>query len=167
MKEVFTISTITYREIPSPREKSAVCENTLRALPDWFGNEAAIVDYAGQVRGLPLCAAFDGDVPVGFVALKRHNEFTAEVCVMGVLQAYHRRGIGKKLIEWCEGQCAAQGMRFLTVKTLDASAESAGYGRTRAFYRACGFIPLEVFPTIWDEDNPCLFLAKCMSETCK
>jgi len=158
---------ITYREIESPNEKSAICENTLRVLPDWFGNEAAIVDYAEQVRDLPLCAAFDGDAPIGFVAFKRHNECTAEVCVMGILQAYHRHGIGRKFIEWCEGLCVARGMRFLTVKTLDASAESAEYGRTRAFYRAVGFIPLEVFPTIWDERNPCLFLAKCMSETCK
>ena len=27
-------------------------------------------------------------------------------------------------------------------------------------HRKEGFLPLEVFPTFWDEDNPCLFLAR-------
>ncbi len=49
---------------------------------------------------------------------------------------------------------------FLTVKTLDESADYPPYNGTRAFYRKEGFLPLEVFPTFWDEDNPCLFLAR-------
>ena len=34
------------------------------------------------------------------------------------------------------------------------------YARTRSFYYKMGFVPLEVFPLFWDEDNPCLFLVK-------
>ena len=48
----------------------------------------------------------------------------------------------------------------LTVKTLDASAEYEPYERTRAFYQKMGFIPLEVFTTFWNEENPCLYFAK-------
>lgn len=52
---------------------------------------------------------------------------------------------------------------FLTVKTLDESAEYPPYDSTRAFYRKEGFLPLEVFSTFWDEDNPCLFLARTVN----
>ena len=37
---------------------------------------------------------YDGERPVGFLAVKVHNAFTAEVCVMGILKEYHRMGIG-------------------------------------------------------------------------
>jgi hypothetical protein len=46
------------------------------------------------------------------------------------------------------------------VKTLDESAEYEPYNKTRAFYQKMGFIPLEVFTTFWNEENPCLFMAK-------
>jgi len=148
------------REIALPEEKSALCERVLRALPDWFGNEEALVAYAGSSAKMPLYAAFVDDAAVGFVTVKAHNPFTAEVYVMGILPAYHRLGIGRALIARCEKVCRESGRRFLTVKTLDASAESEEYARTRMFYKAMGFCPLEVFPLLWDERNPCLFLAK-------
>ena len=43
---------------------------------------------------------------------------------------------------------------------LDESRESKSYEKTRLFYLAMGFKPLEVFKTLWDEDNPCLFMVK-------
>jgi len=151
---------IELREIFEPAEKSNICDDTLRVLPDWFGVEASIVDYVGQVRSMPFYAAFDDTRPVGFVAVKVHNTFTVEVCVMGILKEYHRHGIGGKLIERCEAYCRENGMEFLTVKTLAESVESESYKKTRLFYQAMGFRPLEVFPLLWDKDNPCLFMAK-------
>ena len=32
------------------------------------------------------------------------------------------------------------------------------FDRTRLFYEAMGFRALEVFPTLWDEWNPCLVM---------
>jgi hypothetical protein len=52
------------------------------------------------------------------------------------------------------------GYSYLTVKTLDASAEYEPYEQTRAFYKKMGFVPLEVFKTLWNKENPCLFLVK-------
>ena len=140
--------------------KSDICNNILRALPNWFGMESGIIDYVSQVRALPVYAAFDGGQEIGFVAVKVHSAYTVEVCVMGVLQEYHRQGIGKALIERCEGYCTENAMEFLTVKTLDESRASRSYEKTRLFYLAMGFRPLEVFPLLWDENNPCLFMAK-------
>ena len=147
-------------EIFSADDKSGICNYILKALPDWFGIESAIVDYTEQVKSMPLYAAYDGDKAIGFVALKVHNSYTSEVYVMGVLQEYHRQGVGRELVELCEKHCKDNGAEFLTVKTLDSSRECDDYRKTRLFYQSMGFRPLEVFPLLWDEDNPCLFLAK-------
>jgi ribosomal protein S18 acetylase RimI-like enzyme len=151
---------IGIREIFELDTKSCICNEILRALPSWVGIEASIVDYVEQVRSMPFYAAFDDDMVVGFVALKIHNAFTAEICVMGVLQKYHRQGVGKQLLESCERYCMKNKMEYLTVKTLDESRESNSYKKTRFFYMSMGFKPLEVFPLHWDENNPCLFMAK-------
>ena len=153
---------ITVKEIFSPDEKSNICSDILRALPAWFGIEESIVDYASKVQDMPFFAAYDKYKATGFVAVKVHNEHTAEVCVIGVLEDYHGQGIGRTLIESCEKYCRANQKDFLTVKTLDASANYEPYESTRSFYAKMGFVPLEVFPLHWDKSNPCLFMAKCL-----
>ncbi|MCL2821479.1 MAG: GNAT family N-acetyltransferase [Oscillospiraceae bacterium] len=151
---------IKIRELSNADEKSAVCNTILRALPDWFEIEESIVDYVAGVQSMPFFVAFDEETAIGFVALKIHNIHTAEICVMGVLQQYHRQGIGKLLVDKCETYCSNNNMEFLTVKTLDESRECDNYNKTRQFYLSSGFKPLEVFPLLWDENNPCLFMAK-------
>jgi len=146
--------------IEEAQQRADICLAILRALPDWFGNEAAVLDYAKQCETLPVFAAIEDEQVIGFVALKQHSEFASEVCVMGILPEAHRRGIGRALLAACEEACWANGTRFLTVKTLANSHPDGGYAKTRAFYRAMGFVPLEVFPLHWDEANPCLFMAK-------
>ena len=148
------------KQVDTPEQKQRICDMILRALPNWFGVEASIVDYVKETRSMPFWAAFDGEKPVGFVALKTRNPYTSEVYVMGVLKEYHRLGIGRELIQRCENDCAANQIEYLTVKTLDESRESRSYAKTRQFYFSMGFRPLEVFPLYWDKDNPCLFMAK-------
>jgi coenzyme F420-0:L-glutamate ligase/coenzyme F420-1:gamma-L-glutamate ligase len=46
------------------------------------------------------------------------------------------------------------------VKTLAPTRPDENYARTRAFYEAMGFTPLEVFPELWDPRNPALQLVK-------
>ena len=66
--------------------KSSACEPIIRSLPDWFGIEEAIVQYAREI--------------------------------------------------------------------------DENYARTRAFYLAMGFRPLEEFTQLWNEQNPCLLMVK-------
>jgi len=153
---------VILREIHDADEKSAICEYVLRALPNWFGIETSIVDYVNQVRELLFIAAYDGDKPVGFIAIKPHTPFASEICVMGILKEYHRHGIGRNLVIACEQRCKENKQDFLTVKTLAESRESKSYEKTRLFYLSLGFKPVEVFPTLWDEDNPCLVMIKCI-----
>lgn len=150
------------REIFEEKIKSDFCDGILRQLPEWFGIEEAIVDYVQKVHEMPFFVAFDGENPIGFLAVKIHNPYTAEIFVMGILKDYHRHGIGSALISRVESIYKTKGFQYLTVKTLDSSVDCEPYGRTRQFYARMGFIPLEVFPLFWDEANPCLFLAKCL-----
>ncbi|MCL2252877.1 MAG: GNAT family N-acetyltransferase [Lachnospiraceae bacterium] len=148
------------RTIELPDEKTAITLKIMHSLPAWFSPPEDIDKKAVTHREYPFFAAYDDDVPIGFVALKIHNQYTADIFNLGVLEPYQRQGIGHSLLEIAERYCVEKGYLFLTVKTLDSSAKYEPYERTRAFYQNMGFIPLEVFTTFWDEENPCLFMAK-------
>ena len=151
---------ILLKKINESNEKSAICNSILRALPDWFEVESSIVDYSKQVKDMPFYIAECDTKAIGFVAIKIHTKYAAEICVMGVLKEYHGQGVGKKLVECCEKYCLDNKIEFLTAKTLDESRGCDEYKKTRLFYQSMGFKPLEVFPLLWDKDNPCLFLIK-------
>lgn len=147
-------------EVFGSEEKTTITLAILKSLPKWFGIESAVTEYAKEVRKFPFFKAENEGKSVGFLALKRHNPHTAEIYVMGVSESCHRTGIGTALVSCAEDFCRAEGVKFLTVKTLDAQAESAAYEKTRKFYENVGFYPLEVFPELWDKKNPCLFMLK-------
>lgn len=138
---------------------AAACEAVLRALPDWFGDEGALAEYVRRIRSLPTVAALDGDRVIGFASIERHFARAAEIHCMGVAPEAHGRGVGRALVMEVESWAAAWGVRHLQVKTLGPSVRDPNYARTRAFYRAVGFDPLEEMSTLWDH-WPCLVLVK-------
>ena len=79
---------------------------------------------------------------------------------MGVRPERHGRGIGTALVEAAEAFLRERGIEYLQVKTLGPSQPSEAYARTRRFYRARGFRPLEELTAIWGEANPCLIMVK-------
>jgi GNAT superfamily N-acetyltransferase len=141
----------------------AACEPVLRALPDWFGIEEAVVQYLKDLEELPTFLAAAGDRVVGFLALLPRNEYVTEILVMGVLPDAHRAGVGRSLVQRAEAYARECRAEYLYVKTLGPSHPDSGYARTRAFYVALGFRPLEEFMQIWDENNPCLLMIKTIS----
>ena len=48
---------IDIKEVHEPSEKSNICNEILRALPNWFGFESSIIDYTEQVQSMPFYAA--------------------------------------------------------------------------------------------------------------
>jgi len=138
--------------------KAAVCEPILRSLPAWFGIEEAIVHYVGEIERLPTFLAGNSDGVVGFVSLKQHNPSSAEVYVIAVRQEAHRQGVGRALIEQSQEWLRGRGVEYLQVKTLGPSHPDGGYAKTRDFYVAVGFRPLEELAELWDERNPCLIM---------
>lgn len=73
---------------------------------------------------------------------------------MGVLKEYHRSGIGRKLFEAAKNEAQRQGYSFIQVKTVRMGRYDI-YDDTNRFYLSLGFKEFEVFPTLWDECNPC------------
>jgi ribosomal protein S18 acetylase RimI-like enzyme len=107
-----------------------------------------------------MFAAYVEGQSAGFVSLKRHTEFASEVYLLGVKRQFHRQGIGRCIIGAAVNFAARQGASFLTVKTLGPSNPDPNYAATRRFYRAVGFVPIEVFPTLWNANNPCLLMMR-------
>ena len=147
---------MTVVELEDPGQRSRIAEHVLRDLPEWFGIEEATQSYIDQAATLTTFAVADS----GFLSLKRHFPGTAEIWVMGVRRDAHRQGIGRLLVRAAEAWCAANGVDYLQVKTLAHTKDDANYARTRAFYTAVGFTPLEIFPELWDPRNPALQLVK-------
>ena len=108
---------------------------------------------------MPFIIANDREKTVGFLTVKETSQFAAEIYVMGVLPEYHRKGFGRKLVMECIEYCREKGYEFLQVKTLAPSHSDIGYEKTRKFYFAMGFKPLEE-NEIWGKDNPCLVMIR-------
>lgn len=148
------------RKVEMAEQKRDMSQHILADLKEWFGIPEATESYIKESSALPFWAAFDGEKPVGFVAVLRHFSEAAEIHVMGILKAYRRKGAGRLLLGEVEKWCADQGISFLQVKTLSASHPDACYAETRAFYRAVGFVELEEFSNLWGTANPCLLMIK-------
>jgi len=142
--------------------QGADAEGILRALPDWFGIEQALVDYARAADELPTFVAARGQETVGFLTLKPTSAHAIEIHVMAVLPGEHRRGVGRALVERAATYARAGGCALLHVKTLAPSDPDSSYAATRAFYAAVGFLPLEELPQVWGPDNPCLLMVKVL-----
>ncbi len=153
---------IRIEHVENKEEKARVTLEIMKALPEWFSPPEDIERKSRVHREYPFIVAYDDENAVGFVAIKKHNQYTAEIYNLGILREYHRSGNGHRLVEECVAYCKGQGYQFLTVKTLDESAEYEPYNGTRAFYKKEGFYPLEVFTCVWDEENPCLFMVKVL-----
>ena len=142
------------KEIIDEEDKKRITRLILEALPDWFGVEESREEYIRDSVDRPFFAAFCEDRPVGFICLKETGKDTAELCVMGVLQEYHRKGVGRKLFERLHDEAKRRGYSFLQVKTVKMGMYE-DYDATNRFYLSLGFKEFEVFPTLWDELNPC------------
>ena len=139
------------------------CREILSLLPTWFGIPESNEDYVRSADAHPGVLADVGDEVVGITTVKQHSPYAAEVHLMAVKPAFHRHGIGQLMLRRVEDLLAADGVEFLQVKTLSASRPDEGYAKTRAFWLACGFRPLEEFPTLWDPSNPALQLIKTVA----
>lgn len=140
------------------------CERVLRTLPLWFGIESSLLEYVRDTERFPTFVARTGDEVVGFVTVREHFAEAWEVHCIAVAASSRNQGVGRALHAHVEGWLRAQGVRLLQVKTLADSHPSAEYAETRRFYASVGYVPLEVFPTLWGPRLPVLQLAKTLRE---
>lgn len=142
-------------------DREAICRRILADLPDWFGIPEATENYIRAAGRLPMLGCYDSSGEVaGFVSLDRTSEATVDMHVIGVLASHHRQGVGRTLVDAAADWARAQGATLLAVKTLGASYADPFYERTRLFYEAMGFLPVEEFKALWGPDTPCLLMIK-------
>jgi len=140
-------------------------ERLLRSLPEWFGIEQSILEYVEDARTMTTylaAPAGEHQQPVAAMLVTRHFPESAEIHLMAVTPDHHRRGIGRALLRELERDLAAEGVSLLQVKTLGPAHPDRHYERTRAFYTAMGFLPLQELPNLWP-GNPCLIMVKHLS----
>lgn len=148
-------------EIKDSCKKSKYAEEILRCLPEWFGNENALLDYVKGVAPLPFWIALNDDEKcIGFISMKIHYSHTGDIYVFGVLPEYHRKGVGRLLLAKAEEYCKSNNCKYIIVKTLSDTVEYEPYERTRKFYKNVGFEELITLTEMWDEQNPCLIMIK-------
>lgn len=142
------------KQLANNLEKQNVTRLILEALPDWFGIPEARENYITESTDKIFFCAYEKDKPVGFLYLKETGNATVELYVMGVLIEYHRNGIGRELFDNAKEAAREKGYSFIQVKTVQMGKYEE-YDRTNEFYLSLGFKEFEMFPTLWDEWNPC------------
>lgn len=125
------------------RHDPQATERILRALPSWFGIEDAIQSYIKDAETKASYLAVDGETTVGVALLEPHFPESVELWLIAVHPDYRGKGIGTKLVARIEADLRDQSVSLFQVKTVGQSFEDPGYTETRAFYRSCGFQPLE------------------------
>lgn len=135
--------------------KREITLEMLNKLSTWFGLEDSINEYVANVSE---CTFFvfknlDEEV-VGFYALKPTSDVVLEIYVCGVLESYHRQGIGRSMFKEATNCARKNNYKFLQVKTVQ-SGHYDSYDKTNLYYQYLRFDRFEVIPDLWDEHNPC------------
>lgn len=141
-------------QVENNKEKEMISRTILEALPDWFGLPEAREEYIVNSVNKQFFAAVKEEKTIGFLCLKQTGKDTVEVSVMGVLKEFHRHGIGRKLFMKAREKAIKDGFSFIQVKTVQMG-QYDNYDNTNKFYISLGFKEFEIFPTLWDEWNPC------------
>ncbi len=141
-------------QIFDENEKEKIARYVLESLTEWFEIQEARENYIKKSAGQLFFAAFKDSTPIGFLYLRESGRDTIELYVIGVLKEYHRHGVGRSLFEEAKAEALAKGYSFMQVKTVQMGKYEE-YDRTNKFYINMGFKEFEVFPTLWDENNPC------------
>lgn len=146
------------------RAAGADCASILAELPEWFGIPESNAGYAEAAEREKAWVAEDSGETLGLMVLVDTGFSAIDVHLLAVRPQAHRRGVGQALIQQARAVGRGLGKPYLTVKTQGPSANYEPYQRTRAFYDAVGFKPLEEFTTIWGPENPCLIMIMPVSE---
>ena len=124
-------------QLTNAKEKQSVTKLILEALPEWFGIPEAREEYIKESVDKIFFCAYEKGKPVGFLYLKETGNVTIELYAMGILRA-----------------AMEAGYLFMQVKTVQMGKYEE-YDKTNQFYLSLGFREFEIFPTLWDEWNPC------------
>lgn len=149
----------TVKEIKDNKEKEKISREILNDLSEWFGMPESTEKYIADSQSKPFLASFYQGEVVGFIVLNATSTDCAEIYVMGIKKKFHRQGAGTQLNGEYEKMAKTLGYSYSQVKTV-RSGYYEEYDITNKFYKSIGYRELEVFPSLWDENNPCQIYIK-------
>jgi len=126
------------------------------AVPAWFeamqrGQRAMwVAEWEGQVVGMVALDFMDVDPDVA------DGRTTATVTSLVVTASVGRRGLGRTLTVYAEGQAQARGFRLLTLNTRPSNTAAL------ALYQGLGYSTFKQAPRPWGE---AVFLRKQLGST--
>jgi hypothetical protein len=127
------------------RGQGELCARVLADLPEYFALEESNAAYARAAETLSSFVVAVGGRDAGLLLLNQTSDAAVELHLIAVLREFQGVGLG---------------VRWFHVKTLSPRDPDPNYARTRAFYAAMGFEPLEEIVAVWGPANPCLLLVK-------
>lgn len=142
------------KQILNINDKKAIAREILEALPDWFGLPEAREEYIAASLHQKFYVAIENKRHIGFLCLNETGKDTVELTVMGVLKEFHRHGIGRNLFTRAREDSTKVGYSFMQVKTVQQGRYKE-YDATNKFYISLGFKDFEIFPSLWNVQNPC------------
>ena len=151
------------KEVKDKEQKAEVSREVLNDLPEWFGMPESTEEYITDSQDKPFLASFHQDEVAGFLVLNATSSDCADIFVMGVKKKFHRSGVATQLNDEYEKLAKSLGYTYSQVKTVQ-SGHYDEYDVTNKFYKAVGYKELEVFPTLWDEWNPCQVFIKYLGD---
>lgn len=140
------------------RAAGADCASLIAELPEWFGIPQASAAYIERAEREQAWVAERGGEAIGLMVLSDPGFAAIDIHFLAVRRAAHRQVLGRALVDNALSEARSLQRPYLTVKTLGPSGASEPYERTRAFYQAVGFQPLEQFTTLWGPAAPCLIM---------
>ncbi len=129
-------------ETITPDLAEGLCRKITVDLPEYFGLPEVNEHYAIGVRSRLNLAARVGEEYVGLISIDFPYPENANIYWMGILQDYHRAGIGKILSYEAFKQAKNRGAKTISVETLSPDEADENYLKTYHFYKSLGFAPL-------------------------
>ena len=127
--------------------------------PRWF-TQSALNDIGSAIRTDKGMVALAEEKIVGFATYKRIDTKTVELTWIGVYSNFHRKGIGRALLNSIEEELRREDCEVIEVDTLAATVDYEPYARTRNFYHAVGFTDVRVEPSAYKSGDDKLLLRK-------
>ena len=132
----------------------------LRDLPDWFGIEDSIIQYADHSKEYDTFIISMDDEDLGFLTIKETSSHAIDLYCLGIFRKYRNKGLGTILVDEVV-DLYKNNFSLAHVKTLDYGIDKF-YDQTIRFYESLGFMKLETIKEIWGEDNLCQIMVKSL-----